>query len=130
MKKIFAVLSVLMITTFAVFAQADLQPLAVVKLNKNESITLKQLRVRCDYFSKQVGRTLTIDEKKQVLDTLIEEALVVQAATKAGISIPDSTVDQYFALRSRWKRIRCTIGSQRILRGEQQEIRHESRPPL
>jgi hypothetical protein len=97
MKKIFAVLSILMLTTFAAFAQADLQPIAVVKLNKNESITLKQLRVRCDYFSKQIGRTLTIDEKKQVLDTLIEEALVVQAATKAGISIPDSTIDQYFA---------------------------------
>ena len=40
MKKIIAVLSVLMLTSFAVFAQSDLQVLAVVKLNKNESIRI------------------------------------------------------------------------------------------
>ena len=97
MKKIIAVLSILMFTTFAVFAQADLQPLAIVKLNKNESITLKQLKSRCLAYEKQIGRSLTVDERKQVLDTLIEETLMVQAATKAGLNIPDSTVDQYFA---------------------------------
>ena len=98
MKKIIAVLSVLMLTSFAVFAQSDLQVLAVVKLNKNESITLKQLKTRCESYEKQMGgRALTIDEKKQVLDTLIEEKLIVQAAAKDGISIPDSYVDQYFA---------------------------------
>lgn len=97
MKKIFAVLSVLIFTSFAAFAQADLTPLAVVKLNKNESITLKQLKTRCETYAKQVGRALTLDERKQVLDTLIEETLIVQAATKAGISVPDSSVDQYFS---------------------------------
>ena len=97
MKKIFAVLSVLMFTSFAVFAQSDLQVLAVVKLTKNESITLKQLKNRCEAYEKQMsGRTLTLDEKKQVLDTLIEEKLIIQAAAKEGISIPDSYVDQYF----------------------------------
>ena len=97
MKKIFAVLSIFMFTTFAVFAQADLTPIAVVKLNKNESITLKQLKTRCEAYEKQIGRGLTVDERKQVLDTLIEETLIVQAANKAGITIPDSSVDQYFA---------------------------------
>ncbi len=97
MKKIIAVLSILMFASFAVFAQADLQPIAIVKLNKNESITLKQLKARCLAYEKQIGRSLTVDERKQVLDTLIEECLMVQAATKAGLNIPDSSVDQYFA---------------------------------
>ncbi len=97
MKKIFAVLSVLIFASFSAFAQADLTPIAVVKLNKNESITLKQLKTRCDTYQKQIGRALTVDERKQVLDTLIEETLIVQAATKAGITVPDSSVDQYFA---------------------------------
>ena len=98
MKKIIAVLSILMLTTVAVFAQSELQPIAVVKLSKNESITLKQLKTRCEAYEKQMGgRTLTVEEKKQVLDTLIEEKLIVQAAAKEGISIPDSYVDQYFA---------------------------------
>ena len=98
MKKIFTVLSIFLFTAFAAFAQSDLQVLAVVKLNKNESITLKQLRTRCEAYEKQLnGRTLTVDEKKQVLDTLIEERLMVQAAAKNGITVPDSYVDQYFA---------------------------------
>ncbi len=96
MKKIFAVLSILLFSTFAVFAQSDLQVLAVVKYNKSDSVTLKQLKTRCQVYEKQIGRELSVDERKQVLDTLIEEKLIVQAAVKAGVSIPDSYVDQYF----------------------------------
>ncbi len=96
MKKIIAVLSVLLYTTFAVFAQSEIQPLAVVKLNKSDTINIKQLKTRCQIYEKQIGRTLNVDERKQVLDTLIEEKLIVQAAVKAGISVPDSYVDQYF----------------------------------
>ena len=94
-KLVFGLMSLLLLCT-SVFAQSDLQPLAVVKLNKNESITVKQLKSRCEIYQKQMGRTLTLDEKKSVLDTLIEEKLVIQAAQKAGLSIPDSVVDQYF----------------------------------
>ena len=94
-KLVFGLMSLLLLCA-SVFAQSDLQPLAVVKLNKNESITVKQLKSRCEIYQKQMGRTLTLDEKKSVLDTLIEEKLVIQAAQKAGLSIPDSVVDQYF----------------------------------
>ncbi len=97
MKKIFAVLSILIFAVAALSAQSEIQPVAVVKLNKNESITLKQLKTRCTAYEKQIGRALTVDERKQVLDTLIEETLMVQASAKNGITIPDSAVDQYFA---------------------------------
>ncbi len=97
MKKIALALMIFCLTAASVFAQSDLQVLAVVKLNKNESITVKQLKARCDVYQKQVNRALTVDEKKKVLNTLIEEKLVLQAAQKAGLNIPDSYVDQYFA---------------------------------
>lgn len=97
MKKIVLSLSVLFFATVSVFAQSDLQPLAVVKLNKSESITVKQLKARVGTYEKQVGRKLTASERKEVLTTLIEEKLVIQAAQKAGIAILDSHVDQYFA---------------------------------
>ena len=97
MKKIISVLSVLLLTSFAVFAQADLQVLAIVKLNKSESITVKQLKTRTAMYEKQMGKTLTVDERRKVLDNLIEEKLMLQAAAKQNIVIPDSTVDQYFA---------------------------------
>jgi len=96
MKKIILALFVLLASTAAVFAQSDLQVLAVVKYNKNESITVKQLKARCETYEKQIGKKLTVDERKQVLDALIEEKLVLQAAAKSGITITDSNVDQYF----------------------------------
>lgn len=96
MKKIIAVLSILLFTGVAAFAQSDLQVLAIVKINKNESITLKQIKTLCVGYEKQLGRSLTVDEKKQLLDGLIEEKLIVQTAVKAGVSIPDSYVDQAF----------------------------------
>lgn len=96
MKKLVLALTVLFLATGALFAQSDLQALAIVKLNKSETITLKQLKARCEIYQKQLGKSLTSAERKMVLDTLIEEKLMVQAAQKAGLSIPDSYVDQYF----------------------------------
>ena len=97
MKKIILALSMLMAVAGMSFAQSsDLQVLAVVKYNKSESITVKQLKTRCDTYEKQLGQKLTLENKKEVLSSLIDEKLVLQAAAKAGISIPDSTVDQYF----------------------------------
>ena len=86
----------LMISAASVFAQSDLQVLAVIKLNKSESITVKQLKTRVGVYEKQAGRVLTVDERKQTLDALISEKLINQAAQKAGISITDSMVNQNF----------------------------------
>lgn len=96
MKKLALSFMLLFIAAGALFAQNDLQVLSVVKYNKSESITVKQLKARCVVYEKQYGKKLTLDEKKQVLKALKEEKLVLQAAAKAGLSIPDSTVDQYF----------------------------------
>lgn len=96
MKKFLLSLFVLFAATGMMFAQADLQPLVVVKLTKNESITVKQVKSRVNSYEKQMGRTLSADDRKKILDTLIEEKLMIQSAQKVGISVPDSSVDQYF----------------------------------
>jgi len=96
MKKIALALTMLFLATGAAFAQSDLQALAIVKLNKNETITLKQVKNRCNVYEKQLKKPLTVEERKMVFDTLVEEKLMIQAAQKAGITIPDSYVDQYF----------------------------------
>lgn len=96
MKKIALALTMLFLATGAVFAQSDLQALAIVKLNKNETITLKQVKSRCNVYEKQLKKALTLEERKMVFDTLVEEKLMVQAAQKAGVNVPDSYVDQYF----------------------------------
>lgn len=97
MKKIILGLSILLLTAGMCFAQSsDLQVLTIVKYNKSESITVRELKKRCAVTEKQYGVKLTAEQRKAVLNSLVDEKLVAQAAAKAGISIPDSQVDQYF----------------------------------
>ena len=94
--KRFAVAFLALFMCAALFAQNDLQVLAVVKLNKNESISLKQIKTRVEMYEKQRGSVLSVDDRKKVLDALIQEKLVLQAAQKSGISITDSQIEQMF----------------------------------
>ncbi len=91
---IFVCLNLLIAGT--VMAQTDLQPIAMVKIQKSEPITLRQLKTRVEAYQKELGRVMTLDERKKVLDTIINERLVVQAAEKEGMRIPDSEVNQNF----------------------------------
>lgn len=96
MKKIVLALFTMLFLSASIFAQSDLQVLAVVKYNKNESVTVKQLKKRVGSIEKQFGKSLTVDERKEVLNTLIQEKLVVQAAQKDGLSITDSDLNKFF----------------------------------
>ncbi len=83
----------------AAFAQNDLQPLAIVKLNKSETITLKTLKTRCNFIQKQYdayGVTLSAAQRQEVLESLIDEKLIVQAAAKENMVITDTQVNQAF----------------------------------
>lgn len=77
-----------------VFSQADLQPVAIVRLTKSEPITVKQYRTEVDRAEKQTGRPLTLDEKRQVLDVMINEKLAMQAAERDKITVTDNEVNQ------------------------------------
>jgi hypothetical protein len=96
MKKIVLAFTMFLATAGIAFAQADLQPIVTVKLGKSETITVKQLKSRVGLFEKQTNKKLTVDERKSVLEAFVEEKLILQAAAKAGLSIPDSNIDQYF----------------------------------
>ncbi len=97
MKKLALGLALFLVAASAVFAQSDLQPLVVVKLNKSETITLRLLKNRVEMYQKQNGvSSFTVEQKKDILSAIIDEKLVVQAAQKAGMQITDSQVDQYF----------------------------------
>ena len=94
--KRFAIALFTLLMSAAVFAQSDLQVLAVVKLNKNEPITVKQIKTRVEMYEKQRGASLSVDDRKKVLDALIQEKLVLQAAQKAGLTLTDSAVEKMF----------------------------------
>lgn len=97
MKRFALCVSLVLASAASLFAQADLQPLATVKLNKSETITLKQLKNRVEIYGRQNGiSSFTVEQKKEILDAMIDEKLVVQAASKAGMVLTDSQVNQYF----------------------------------
>lgn len=75
-------------------AQTDLQPVALVKLTKTEPITVKQLKAEVQKIEAQTGKTLSNDERKQVLDVMINERLALQAAERDKITVSDAEINQ------------------------------------
>lgn len=79
------------------FAQNDFQVIAEVNYAKREPITLGTLKTYVRNFEAPAGRTFTVDERRQVLDSLIASKLVFQLAQKEGIKIADSQINDAFA---------------------------------
>jgi len=90
---VFLVLFLFFLATFG-FAQADLQPAAIVNLTKSEPITVKQLRTEVERVEKSIRRSLSEKERRDVLDSLINERLAIQAAEKDKIIVSESEVNQ------------------------------------
>ena len=68
----------LFFAAFGIFAQD--MAVATVRLEKTEPVSGKKLQQTIDALEKQQGRKLTKDEKKQVLDQMINQILIIQAA--------------------------------------------------
>ena len=96
MKK--SAVATLALFTFSIslYAQFSLQPIAEVKMSARVPITLGQLKTRVTALEREIGRKMTFEERKQTLDGLINEYLIVQAAEKEGLKIMDSEVNTYF----------------------------------
>ncbi|MCL2763660.1 MAG: peptidylprolyl isomerase [Treponema sp.] len=88
---LFVFLGLLM--SLPVFSQAGLQPAATVNLTRTEAITVGQLRTEVERMERGTGRTLTHSERLQLLDVMINERLVLQAAERDRIMITDNEVN-------------------------------------
>jgi parvulin-like peptidyl-prolyl isomerase len=80
--------------TAQAFAQADLQPAAIVNLTRSEPITVKQFRTEVERMEKSARRTLNASERREVLDAMINERLAIQAAEKDKITVAESEVNR------------------------------------
>ena len=83
----------LMLTALG-FAQVDLQPVAIVRLTRSEPITVRQHRIEVERMENQLQRTLTSAERRQILDIMINEKLVLQAAERDRITVSDGEINQ------------------------------------
>ncbi len=101
-RRVSIIIALLLTFTASVFAQSDLTPLVVVQLNKSnkETITLKALKSRSAFMLKQYEgsgvTSFTVEQKKQILDNLISEKLVLQKAAMEQVVTTDSQVDAAF----------------------------------
>jgi parvulin-like peptidyl-prolyl isomerase len=92
-------------------AQSDLQPAAIVRLTKSEPITVKQWRgevgkmvwpqlkqkLRRDPTAQEVEKAaqeLSREDKRQVLEMMINERLALQAADRDKVSVSEGEVNQ------------------------------------
>ncbi|MDR0601882.1 MAG: SurA N-terminal domain-containing protein [Treponema sp.] len=93
MKKLFFVI-LGMFGTLAFAQDLQLQPIAKVNLIKTEVITVKQYRSEVERTEKTSGRPLTPELRRQILDMMINERLVLQAAERDRVAISENEVNQ------------------------------------
>jgi hypothetical protein len=97
MKRLFFIIFCVFGAGFPGFAQdIQLQPIAKVNLTKTEVITVKQYRAEVERTEKTAGRPLSPENRKQVLDMMVNEKLVIQAAERDKITISENEVTQQF----------------------------------
>jgi parvulin-like peptidyl-prolyl isomerase len=87
-----------LLVTAAGFTQTDLQTIATVNLIRSEPIMVKQLRTEAEKI--EAGRTLSAEEKRklrlEILNLMIDERLILQAAEQERISVSDNDLNNYF----------------------------------
>lgn len=75
-------------------AQIDLQPAAIVNLTRSTPITVRQLRTEVERMERAAGRSLNEGERREVLDAMINEQLMLQAAERDRITVSENDVNQ------------------------------------
>ena len=115
MKRYFIFFLLAACTGMAVFAQTDLQPVAIVRLTKSDPITVRQLKNEIEKViwqalvqrlqrvptAAEIARevqNLDMADRRQALDVMINERLALQAAERDRVTVTDNEVNQQVAL--------------------------------
>jgi len=93
MRKI--LLSIALLLSASVFLTAQDMAVATVRLEKTEPVSGNQLEKTIQAIEQQQGKPLTLEERKAVLDQMIDQILIIQAAeADRNIQIRDEEVEQ------------------------------------
>jgi parvulin-like peptidyl-prolyl isomerase len=94
MKKTLGLMAVLMTALASVVSAQDVvdKPVAIVKLYETEVISSKKFIRVVEFFETQSGKKMTKEEKKVLLDNMVYEVLILQAAKHDGISITEEKI--------------------------------------
>jgi parvulin-like peptidyl-prolyl isomerase len=79
------------------FSQSNLQTAATVNLLRTEQITVGQLRTEVERFERATGNSLTREQRREVLDAMINERLILQSAERARQTVSENEVNNQIA---------------------------------
>jgi parvulin-like peptidyl-prolyl isomerase len=94
MKKHIAGVFFLFLSATFLPAQNDLKTVATVTLTKTEPITVKMLKDQVKQVETAMGQPLNAAMRREVLDSMINERLALQAAEKERIVVTDGELNQ------------------------------------
>ncbi len=79
------------------------QPVAIVRLTETVNIGVRELEDQLAVFEQQLGRKLERGEKQQILDALVNDELLLQAAGRASVRVNEEEIENYLAVqRQQW----------------------------
>jgi peptidyl-prolyl cis-trans isomerase SurA len=106
MKKTHAIVLALCLASPLAFGQSIDKPVATVRLTKPQAVTQRQLRKVVEPFEERAKRTSSKEERKQVLDSLVNRALLEQAAERDKVYVSDAE------LKAKLDEVRKNTGAQ------------------
>ena len=83
----------LLLVSPALFAQVIDKPVATVRLSKVEAISAKQFRQRIDEIEARTRSTLSEADRRKLLDLLIDDILITQAAAMENVTVSQAELD-------------------------------------
>ncbi len=92
MKAVLVFFLCLFLLSAAAFADVIDKPVATVKLTRLEAITVKQFRQKVETLESRAQNSLTLDDRKKLLDMLIADILIKQATEKEGIAVTQQEI--------------------------------------
>jgi parvulin-like peptidyl-prolyl isomerase len=93
MKTTFLFAALLLVTAGLAAGQSLDKPAATVKLTRTEVVTVSQLQRQISPLETQAKRSLTPDERRQVLDGLVARILIQQAAERDKVIVSDAELN-------------------------------------
>ena len=98
-----AALLLLFLVAATASAQVLDQPVAIVRLTETVNIGLREIEGQLTVFEQQLGRELQAAEKQQILDALINDELLLQAAGRASVRVTQEEIQNYLSVqRQQW----------------------------
>jgi len=98
MKRLAAIVFIGALAAPGVFAQVIDKPAATVKLTKIEVISVKQFRQKIEALEARTGSPIPVADREKLLDLLISEILINQAAAKESVTASQAELDARIAM--------------------------------